>query len=259
MSITNGEFEFDSVQPGSYILRSGVSIQTGNMDEGAFSWGSAHFFFRQPVEVSDRDISDLSVTFTPAIDLAGVFHTNGVTLSKVPSVILVDELFVSPRKLKGEPDATGAFRIAQLPPDRFRLTFQNLPDGAYVKSIRLGAQQIKGALDLTSGPADPLEITIAPNAAEISGTLRDAKGAPVPYWAVTLWTEDEPTAIENTASDGSFHFKNLAPGDYHLAGWNNVEKPVTPTFRKVYESQAVGVTVHEGSHETADVNVIVVQ
>ena len=62
-SIANGEFEFEGVQPGSYILRSGVSVQSGNMQNGEFSWGSAHYFSRQVLEVSDRDVTDLTVTF----------------------------------------------------------------------------------------------------------------------------------------------------------------------------------------------------
>lgn len=260
-AIEKGEFQFEAVPPGSYILQSSSQVPTGSTEEGTFSWGSAHFFFRQPIEVSDRDIDDLTVSFTPAIDMAGRFHSDGVTLSKTPSVMLVPELFPSGRKLKGEADSTGAFRIAQLPPDRFEVVVSNLPDGAYVKSIRQGAQEVKGPLDLTAGGiSDPLEITLAPDAAEITGILRDTKGEPVPYWAVTLWTsDDQRDKSEITASDGSFTFKNLAPADYRLAGWSNIDSQIKPAFRKLYESQATAVTVHEGSHETAEVKVIVVQ
>jgi protocatechuate 3,4-dioxygenase beta subunit len=259
-AIEKGEFEFEGVPPGSYVLRSSPNVQTGRTEDGDFSWGSAHFFFRQPIEVSDRDIDNLTVSFTPAIDLAGRFHTDGVTLSKTPSVMLMPQFFPSGRKLKREADSTGAFRIAQLAPDRFEVVISDLPDGAYVKSIRQGAQVVNGPLDLTAGSSDPLEITLAPNAAEITGILRDAKGEPVPYWAVTLWTsDDERDKSEITASGGSFTFKNLAPGDYHLAAWSNVDGQIKPAFRKIYESQATAVTVHEGSHETAAVKVIVVQ
>jgi protocatechuate 3,4-dioxygenase beta subunit len=260
VAISNGGFEFEGVQPGSYILRSSPNVQTGSRDEGEFSWGSAHFFFRQPIEVTDRDIDDVTVAFRAAIDLSGVFHADGVKILKAPLVALVAANFSSMRQLKAESDLTGMFRFAQLPPDRFEVLVSNIPDGAYVRSIRHGAQEVKGSLDLTSGSGDPLEITFAPNAAEIGGTLRDAKGDPLPHRVVNLWTsEDEPTLFETTASDGSFHFKNLAPGDYHLAGWSNIDTPVKPAFRKIYESQAAAVTVHEGSRETADVNVIVVQ
>jgi protocatechuate 3,4-dioxygenase beta subunit len=257
-AISKGGFEFEDVQPGSYILRSGANVQTGNMDEGEFSWGSAHFFFRQPLQVSDRDVDDVTVAFTPAVDLSGRFHAGGVSMSKVPSVMLIQEFFASPRKLKAEPDSTGSFRIAQIPPDRFELAFANLPDGAYVKSIRHGAQELKGTLDLTSGGDAPLDITLAPNAAEIAGTLRNAKGDPVPYSAVSLWTPDDaPAKSEMTASDGSFHFRNLAPGDYRLAAWDNLADKIKPAFRKLFEDKAVAVTVHEGSRETTDVKLIV--
>ena len=119
---------------------------------------------------------------------------------------------------------------------------------------------MKGSLDLTSGGDASLEITLAPNAAEISGTLRDAKGAPVPVQVVNLWTLGRGTHNpRNTASDGIFHFKNLAPGDYHLAAWDNVtgNQQTKPAFRKLFDGKAVAVTVHEGSRETADVKLIV--
>ncbi len=222
-SIAKGEFEFENVPQGSYILRSSPSVQAGRREEGEFTVGSARFFFRQPIEVG-RDIDDLTISFTPAVDLTGVFLTGGLTVSKTPFVILMPELFLSMRQYKGESDSTGAFRIAQLPPDRFEIGVYNIPDGAYIKSIRSGAQEVKGSLDLTSGGDASLEITLAPNAAEIAGTLRDANGSPVPHRVVNLWTsEDESTKFEQTASDGSFTFKNLAPGDYHLASWDNVE------------------------------------
>jgi hypothetical protein len=258
VAIANGAFEFDGVEPGSYILRSSPNVQSGNSGEGEFSWGSAHFFFRQRVEVTDRDIDDVAVAFTPAIDLAGVFHADGVKILKAPYVMLLAENFSSMRQLQAEADLTGAFRFAQLPPDRFTVVVSSIPEGAYVKSIRYGTQEIKGSLDLTSGGDGTLEVTLAPNAAEIAGTLRDAKGAPLPHRVVNLWTsDDQPAKVEQTASDGSFTFRNLAPGDYHVAAWDTGDHEVKPNFRKLFESQTAAVSVHEGSHENADVKLIV--
>ena len=113
-------------------------------------------------------------------------------------------------------------------------------------------------LDLTAASGDPLEIELAPNAAEITGTLRDGKGDPLPFRVVNLWTSgDDSAKSAQTARDGSFTFKNLAPGDYHLAAWDDIDKQSRPAFLKAYESQAVAVSVQEGSHETADVKLIV--
>ena len=94
-------------------------VRNSNTGGGTFSLGSAHFFCRQPVEVSDRDIDDLAVSFTPAMDLAGAFHADGVKLSKPPFVMLLAEIVSVERKLQADADLNGAFHIAQLPPDRF--------------------------------------------------------------------------------------------------------------------------------------------
>ena len=237
--IVNGRFQFEGVPPGSYILRSIPNVRNINTGGGEFSLSPARFFCQQPVEVSDRDVADLAVSFTPAVDLSGAFHADGVKLSKPPFVMLLAESFPSMRELRADADLNGAFHIAQLPPDRFELAVSNLPDGAYVKSIRQGAQEVKGLLDLTAASGDPLEIELAPNAAEITGTLRDGKGDPLPFRVVNLWTSgDDSAKSAQTARDGSFTFKNLAPGDYHLAAWDDIDKQSRPAFLKAYESQA---------------------
>jgi len=257
-AINGGEFQFDAVLPGSYILRSSPRVMTRDHETGEFSGGAAHFFFRQPVEVSDHDIDDLTVSFTASTDLSGRFIAPGVALTKTPVVMLVPQLFFSMRQLKGDADLNGAFRIAQLPPDRFEVIVSNLPDGAYVKSIHHGGLEVTGSLDLSSGGNDPLEITLAPNAAEIAGTLRDAKGDLLPHRFVNLWwSDDEPAKLEETAGDGSFRFRNLAPGDYHVAAWDTGDHEIKPGYRKIFETQAAAVSVHEGSHEIADVKLIV--
>ena len=64
---------------------------------------------------------------------------------------------------------------------------------------------------------------------------------------------------ENTASDGSFTFKNLAPGEYHLAAWDDLDgNPNRPEFFKPFESSATTATVHEGSHASVSVKLITV-
>lgn len=259
-NIEKGSFEFVGVAPGSYILRSSPNSQTGNHEDGEFGWGPAHFFFREPIEVSDRDVDDVTAAFKPAVDLAGTFHANGVTLTKIPVVTLLAENFPSMRQLQAQSDNTGGFHVSQLAPDQYEVVISGLPDSVYIKSMRRGTQEVKGSLDLTSASDAPLEITLASNAAEVSGTLRDLKGNPVPFHLVNLWmSDDDPAKSAQTTSDGSFTFKNLAPGDYHLAAWDNVDGEIRPAFRKIYETQASGVTVRESSRETVDVKLIVAQ
>src|SRR5262249_37349705 len=118
----------------------------------------------------------------------------------------------------------GAFSIKGLAPSQYLLDFRSLPETAYVKSIRLGDQDVTHApVELSIRSTANLEIVLSPKAAEISGTA-------APDVLVTLWPkmpdEGNPTRGSRSArvgDDGSFSIKSLAPGDYFIAAWSEGE------------------------------------
>ena len=130
-----------------------------------------------------------------------------------------------------------------------------MPEGGYVKSIRYGGQEIAGVVDLSSAGRGALEIELAPNAGTIVGIVRDPKGKPVPHGAVVAWTNDETFRVSNTASDGSFEIKNLAPGDFHIGCWEEAVYQDL-AFRQLFEKQTRTVTIKEGSRERVEVTLI---
>ena len=91
-------------------------------------------------------------------------------------------------------------------------------------------------------PIDPLSVLSA-HAAEVSGTVRDSKGG-----IVSLWRDGFPKVTATTDQNGGFQFGNLAPGEYHLAAWNND----VPSDLRKFENQAVAVKLGEDSDEKID-------
>jgi hypothetical protein len=129
-----------------------------------------------------------------------------------------------------------------------------LPEGAYVKSIRYGGQDVPAGIDLSAAGAGAgiLEITLAPNAATITGIVRDQKGDPVsPRDRESVDQRRDLAGSPITRSDGSFEIKNLAPGDFQVyCGEEDVLGD--PAFRKLFEKQIPKVTLKEGSRERVD-------
>jgi hypothetical protein len=260
--VVKGRFTLTHVPPGSYILRSAAQMQSNDWKSGRIPFEPTRFFIRQPLDVADHDVDGVVAQLIPSVDLSGAFLTPDAKIEKWPTLLLGPGFFVSQRHITAEPDEHGAFRLADLPPDSFDLVISDLSEGAYVKSIRYGGQEIRRRLDLSSGAASPLQITLASNAAEISGTVRNDQGEPAPRRMVYLSTGDGDESdtgwTVQSGVDGSFRFKNVAPGQYHLAAWD-VDDDTSDSRELRKTSGGQTVTVHEGSRERVDVKVIEVK
>ena len=105
---------------------------------------------------------------------------------------------------------------------------------------------------------------MSPKAAQVSGVVRNSKGEPAKETLLTLWqSADETGAPEfirsfRTDESGNFRFASLAPGEYRIAAWEQVDGGLVsnPDFRKQFESSAVTVKLQENSRENVEVKVI---
>ncbi len=105
----------------------------------------------------------------------------------------------------------------------FQVNVNGLPENTYVKAIRFGGEDLKDKkLDLTSGLDGELEILLSPNAADVTGIVRDADGAAVPGVRVQISGKDTTVAkAVTTDQSGSFHLTGLAPGEYKAFAWED--------------------------------------
>jgi hypothetical protein len=160
----------------------------------------------------------------------------------------------------------GTFTLSQVAQEQYDVRVMGLPDGYYVKSIRAGDQEGRdSALDMTSGPPGPLTVTIAPDAGQIEGIVRNDKQEPAAGALVVLIPNDakrrERRDAYHTASTdqyGKFTLKSIDPDDYQLYAWDDIESGayMDPDFVKPFESQAVAMSIHENSRETAQLKLI---
>jgi hypothetical protein len=82
---------------------------------------------------------------------------------------------------------------------------------------------------------------------------------------ITLWPKIlDPNPIggvrpATTDQNGGFQFKGLAPGDYYIAAWEDVDMSLIlggTEFLNHFTSEATSVTLSEGGHENRDVKIV---
>jgi hypothetical protein len=130
------------------------------------------------------------------------------------------------------------------------------PTGYYLKSIRFNGQDVTNKpLFLPAAGSSTLEIVVAPGAAEASGTVRDADNRPLPNTRVTLWS-DSVHITDLTSNDGSFDFRDLAPGEYHILAWEQIEPGLDaiPAFRDKFSAKATTFKVDVSGQAHYDIS-----
>jgi hypothetical protein len=241
---------------------------------------------RMAVTVGNEDVENLVMTLGPGVEISGQFTLDGVGplnadaraklasasntssattpsgAGRLPAIQLVPAEGISFNSPNNQSKEDGSFLMKSISPERYRMTPTGLPEGCYVKQIRFGGQDVTHSLlDLTASSSGQLEILLSPNAAQISGTVRNEKGEVAKDVAVTVWqpVDGQPGVQEflrtlRTDQNGSFKATSLPPGDYRVIAWEQVEPGMAndPDFRTKFESKAAAVKLQENSRETIE-------
>jgi hypothetical protein len=155
----------------------------------------------------------------------------------------------------------GTFLHPPVAAGSYLLDVGGLPPEAYVKSVRYGPRDVtRSPLEVVSG-GGTLDIVVSLKGATITGVVRHDRGAPMPETQVTAWPrEPNPGAaghgVRTTLTDGAgrFSIAGLAPGDYWVAAWEEIESGLAENldFLMAFARQAAEVKVDEGSRAAAD-------
>jgi hypothetical protein len=269
-----GHFEFPRVLPGSYILQTPPnSIIRYSRDALPVP-----ILGRALVNVGSEDIDNAAITLGPGAELSGTFlldgvgpmtaavrNARGLGAARMNIQIVAAEGLnqgVNPGIAKDD----GTFQIKNIQPDRYRLSVNGIPAESYVKAVRFGGQDaLHSVLDLTSGPGGNLEVVLALGAADVSGTVRNENGDAVPDAGLSIWsTDDRPSLLVDlfpnlrAGSGGAFKIPGLAPGEYRVLAWEQVDGGLQhdPELRKKFEAQAAKVKLDVNSHENIELKVI---
>jgi beta-lactamase regulating signal transducer with metallopeptidase domain len=285
-SDARGGFNIAGVAPGSYYLFA-TAARNNNPIQGQPSGASG----RLALEVGSEDLQNVGITVPVPFDISGRVVFEGktnldfdmtrlkVSLQRDPDILGMP--FAQPITRAGtqDPNATqpdGAFALAGIGPGDYRVfvtytgVTRNAPSvglsaGTYLKSIRFGnVDALNGGLRLDARPENLLEITIGATEAEIGGSVVNAKSEAVPNALIVLLPDsalrhrDDLYKTAGTGPSGQFTIRNIAPGEYTLFAFEDIEPGswFDPEFLKTFETRGMRMHITETTMESRQLVVI---
>jgi protocatechuate 3,4-dioxygenase beta subunit len=248
-------FDAQEVPPGSYFIGATWVAENGQ-----------RFSASQPVLVRGSDIAGLILDLTPASEIRGTLKLEDAAAPVDLRNLAVDarpvRLVLSndnpPGGNKVGDDLRFSLRIPAAPFVLFRVEVTHLPGNCYVKSIRYGGQDLPdGGAEII--PGAELEIAIGGDAGMVDGTALDQDGHPMPGAVVALIPKDGKTAMDTTSDEhGKFQFQAVAPGEYRLLAWEDVERGAwqDAEFVKPFDDRATVVKVSPSGRATVQLKTI---
>jgi protocatechuate 3,4-dioxygenase beta subunit len=252
----DGTFRLTEVTPGSYRLAS--NMRTANAAQNITAV--------RIVQVSDRDISNLTITLGPGATIKGRVTAVG---ADAPSVVRVQLLGRSSNgSTTGGQMATtrpdGSFEIPNVQSGNYEATafaqaFNN-PSGMgqayfFTSAVNVGNQDVTDSGFTVPEEASSLEVNITLDARSggITGTTFDADNNPLPNATIALVSADPKKRdsmryFNRSRSDakGSFHINAIIPGDYLMVLWPGEGDPgmmADPDVMDALEKFCVRVSV----------------
>jgi protocatechuate 3,4-dioxygenase beta subunit len=253
----DGSFEIGEVLPGSYEL---IAYW---FDEGrAYS-------YRTGVDVGGADVEGLGVAIGEGTSIKGrVIWDGRPALEK-------DELTVTPTvqdapfifAARARVNQDNSFTLKEVGDGGYTVDVSGQARNCYIKDVAYdGKSVLDEGFAVTRGSAAFLEITISSRGARVQGTVTNQDGLPAPG----VWVALVPDAThisqhrlykqQTTDQYGHFDLRGIAPGDYRLLSWDEVEEGAweDPDFLKPFEEKKLGqrVTLQDG--DTKSMNIVTI-
>ncbi len=277
----DGTFEFRNIIPGTYVLQLGQANSiNGNTPPDLTG--------RLEVTVGDSNIDDLVLPLVPHPEITGKVTLEDGDIAtlvkpaqKTPGAVIAgNAVRLQPGRLaltlnqtesgpsggsSAQVQEDGTFRFSGVGLSKYALNLLSLPQGMYLKSARFGGQDVTNALiDTTSGTGGTLELVLSSKGAEVTGSVQNEKGQASAGVLVTLWPKvPDPGPLGGiqpalTDQNGGFRLRGIAPGDYYLTAWEDLDAglALSPDFLNRFTAEASAITLAEGGHESRDLKLI---
>jgi protocatechuate 3,4-dioxygenase beta subunit len=240
----SGDFEFRGVPPGSYSL----TTVAGPLNCST------------PIIVTGADVDDVKVTLTP-----------GATIERLTLSTAGDEkLSASDLAVQLVSNANTYYfysssGVGDVRPDRYNIyRFYGSAVGQYYpKSARAGETDLLAdGLTVPAGASIHIAVTLASDGAAVEGAVRNEDGLPASGATVVLVPKGRSLTylFKSTTSDqnGHYLFSAIAPGDYKVFAWDDVEPEIwdDPDFLQKYEKLGQETTLETKDRKTIDVRLI---
>jgi len=247
-------FEQYGVAPGEYLLMTYLSL------------GDRQFRGVQHVEISGGADKEVTLKLEPGTDLAGSLRIEGEAAEQREYKV---ELSPGESFSPNEPRPTaavkadGTFVIKSVTPGVWDIGVNPIPSGGYIKSMRLGDQDVLTE-DMMIGPGTDkvLRIVVSARGGVLEGHVKRSEEAtravillaPVGRFAHVLSFYSQGIADET----GHFKMEGLTPGTYKLYAFEAMEYGAwqNPEFLRPFESYGEKVEIAEGTNPPKELQLI---
>jgi len=255
---TSGEFVANSLTAGTYIAT--ASIVKGGI------WRSSPVM---TVNVGQTNIEGVILAIGEYFSVTGRIRVDDQAKLDLKSV-RVKERSGGPANAGQDWDdrvaEDGAFKMDNLLPGRYGIGVVGLPDGYYTKSVYLGESDITySGTELRNG-SGPIDIVVSPKAGLVSGVVQNGDAGQLAPGATVVMIPQErdrariPECYQQGTTDqyGRFAFKSVAPGEYKVYAWEDVEPTawMDAEFMKPFLGKGETVTVEESGRAEVEVSMI---
>lgn len=260
---SDGAFTVDDVPPGRYTL---YARNRPSRDLPAD-------FAVQSVTITGEDLPNLAVTLSPGATIAGSISFDSASASppgdlarfRITAPALDQIPFGGNQPSRVEAD--GTFLVTGIPAGRRAIRAPNPPQPWSLKAVIIDGRDVTDTpLDVRNGQKiTRVQVILTDRVTEISGSVKDEKGAAAPGYTVIAFSTDSTTwraqsrTIQAVQPDqtGAFRVRGLPPGSYFLVAADDVEPGewFDPAFLEEAQKGAARVTLNEGDTTAQDVKV----
>ena len=255
-----GRFVFPAVAPGIYQLIAQTS------DRSNPSW------IRRTIEVGHSDITDLAISIPAPLVVTGRITLDGDSPANISAIQIGLGPAAANRFVMGNLSSPIAkdrtFRITGAAPDWYRITVWPLPSGFYLKSAKLGTQELPGAVVNLAGSAE-VDLVLGTRPGRLSGTVRLKDfDSPLPWAVVVLIPQAAELSqlthlyqVSLADASGAFSLDGVPPGMYKLFAWENVddEEYYDPSFMRPLQGFGLPLDIQEGARQVVNIVAISAQ
>ena len=282
---SKGTFEITDLIPGTYWVSTQVlerspggatgttTSETGNI--GAVVDVSNRDLTRGAqvkVNLLDADVDNLVLNAAGGTSIKGHLTIEG---QSIPDAASGHGIRV---ELTGHPAANspsespnvgrdGTFVIRSVPAGEYRVKIRGVPSAYYIKDAHLGSEGVLGeTISIRGQVTATLEVVLSFSPGTITGTVIDSQSKGVSGAQVVLIPDRQRDRLDlyktvTTDSGGKFSIGSIAPGDYRIFSWEDLDAYAYFDPGIVREAEPLGRLVHvsEASKETVEVRIIPAQ
>jgi protocatechuate 3,4-dioxygenase beta subunit len=278
----DGGFATNSLAPGRYTLwaRGAPAGAVPPAGGAAATTSSLPLFADVTVEVTGDELPEVTLRLAEGSSVRGRIIFEGDVPPPDASTIRFALSALSPTRMasggaSASPSADGTFTLSHVPPGEYRasafvgnLITSGRTNPWILKSARYQERDVVDTpFEVRSGAdIEGLTVVMTNKMPEVSGTITDATGRPVPDLTIVLfsasraeWRSGSRRILPGVQPDnaGRFVFAAVPAGEYYLAAVASADRTdlADPLFLEAIVPAAVRITVADGERKVQDLRI----